>query len=75
MSNENPERVICAQNDAYPISLTVNTTYQVLPDDDAAAYGFLRVIDDSGEDYLYPQSCFRPPEPADEPGRASPATA
>ena len=75
MSNENPERVICAQNDAYPVSLTVNKTYRVLPDDDAAEHGFLRVIDDSGEDYLYPESHFRRPEPADEPGRASPATA
>lgn len=66
MSNENPERVICAQNDAYPVSLTVNIAYRVLPDADAAEYGFLRVIDDSGEDYLYPQSHFRRPETATE---------
>jgi hypothetical protein len=32
--------------------------YQVLPDDDAEEEGYLRVVDESGEDYLYPQSCF-----------------
>jgi hypothetical protein len=32
--------------------------YQVLPDEDAAKDGYLRVIDDSGEDYLYPESYF-----------------
>lgn len=32
--------------------------YQVLPDDEASKEGYLRVIDDSGEDYLYPESYF-----------------
>jgi hypothetical protein len=32
--------------------------YQVLPDEEAEKEGFLRVIDESGDDYLYPQSCF-----------------
>lgn len=32
--------------------------YQVLPDEDAEKEGFLRVIDESGDDYLYPQSYF-----------------
>jgi hypothetical protein len=32
--------------------------YQVIPDEDAAKDGYLRVIDESGEDYLYPQSYF-----------------
>ena len=32
--------------------------YQVLPDDDASQEGYLRVIDESGEDYIYPESCF-----------------
>ncbi len=32
--------------------------YQVLPDDDATQEGYLRVIDESGEDYLYPESHF-----------------
>ena len=32
--------------------------YQSLPDDDAAQEGYLRVLDESGEDYLYPESYF-----------------
>jgi len=32
--------------------------YRVLPDDDAKKEGYLRIIDDSGEDYLYPESYF-----------------
>jgi hypothetical protein len=32
--------------------------YQVLPDDEASKEGYLRVIDESGEDYLYPESYF-----------------
>ena len=34
--------------------------YQILPDDEAAKEGYLRVIDESGEDYLYPESYFIP---------------
>ncbi len=32
--------------------------YQILPDDEALKEGYLRVIDESGEDYLYPESYF-----------------
>ncbi len=32
--------------------------YQILPDEDAASEGYLRVIDESQEDYLYPESYF-----------------
>ncbi len=32
--------------------------YQVLPDDEASKEGYMRVIDESGEDYLYPESYF-----------------
>ena len=34
--------------------------YQVLPDDEASKEGYLRVIDESGEDYLYPSDFFSP---------------
>ena len=34
------------------------TLYVVLPDKEAAKEGLLRVIDDSGDDYLYPKDCF-----------------
>ncbi len=49
---------ICVDNSEYPASLELLKLYQVLPDEDAAADGDLRVIDESGEDYLYPASYF-----------------
>ena len=38
--------------------LTLLKVYQVLADDSAAKDNYLRIIDDSGEDYLYPASHF-----------------
>ena len=52
--------VVCINNENYPASLELHKIYRVLPDDDAAIDGDLRVIDESGEDYLYPTSYFVP---------------
>lgn len=54
--------VICLRNDGYPVSLEPRKVYQVLPDEAALARGFVRVIDESGEDYLYPTEYFVPIE-------------
>ncbi len=51
---------VCINNDGYPASLELHKIYRVLPDEDAAADGDVRVIDESGEDYLYPASYFVP---------------
>jgi hypothetical protein len=51
---------ICIRNDDYPASLEVWKVYRVLPDLRAEEHGMLRVIDESGEDYLYPESYFVP---------------
>lgn len=40
--------------------LRPSTLYRILPDADAKKEGFLRVVDDSGEDYLYPAKHFEP---------------
>ncbi len=50
--------LLCVRNDAYPASLEVRKVYQALPDPAAAAKGFVRVIDESREDYLYPAELF-----------------
>lgn len=50
--------VICIDNSEYPASLETRKIYQVVPDEDAEKIGHIRVIDESGEDYLYPESCF-----------------
>ena len=50
--------VICVRNDGHPASLEVRKIYRALPDPLASAKGFVRVIDESGEDYLYPAQNF-----------------
>ena len=52
--------VICVQNKDYPASLELRKVYQVLADEQASKHGQMRVIDESGEDYLYPQEYFIP---------------
>ena len=49
---------LCLNNEGYPASLEVGKLYRVIPDDDAAAHGYIRVIDESGEDYAYTASRF-----------------
>lgn len=55
-----PRWVICVCNDDYPASLELRKVYRTLPDHDAESDGWLRVIDESEEDYLYPADFFRP---------------
>jgi hypothetical protein len=52
--------VVCLKNKGYEASLERHKIYQVLPDREAAKHKQLRVIDESGEDYLYPQNFFAP---------------
>ena len=49
---------ICVRNDGYPASLERRKIYAVMPDEEAAMHGHIRVVDESGEDYLYPQEFF-----------------
>jgi hypothetical protein len=49
--------VLCIENKDCE-DLEKRKIYQVLPDEEAENEGFIRVIDDSGEDYLYPRSYF-----------------
>ena len=50
--------VVCVKNEGYEASLEKRKIYQVLPDADAHAHHLIRVIDESGEDYLYPVDWF-----------------
>ena len=63
MSNqlpEAPEYAVCIDNSDFPAALELHKIYQVLPDADAAADGDMRIIDESGEDYLYSAERFVP---------------
>jgi hypothetical protein len=51
---------ICINDGGYLDDLKVRTVYQVLPDESAARSNYLRVIDETGEDYLYPANLFVP---------------
>jgi len=60
---------ICVKNKEYPASLEVRKIYEVVPDEKAAKHGMVRIIDESGEDYLYPKDYFvsiEIPEDAEE---------
>ena len=54
--------LICITNEGYRASLERRKVYQEVPDPDAEQAGLVRVIDESGEDYLYPQNFFAPIE-------------
>lgn len=52
------EFAICVDNHDYEVSLEIRKLYEVIADPEVEAHGQIRVIDESGEDYLYPASSF-----------------
>jgi hypothetical protein len=60
MGTASKKFVVCLKNTGYEASLESRKIYQVLTDTDAAKHRQIRVIDESGEDYLYPQNFFAP---------------
>ncbi len=59
MSNrEHPRFVICIRNSGYPASLELRKLYEVVEDPEAEKDDMIRVIDESGEDYLFPTDRF-----------------
>ena len=58
MKRTEPRFVICIKNKDYGASLELRKLYQIVADDAAAKLHQIRVIDESGEDYLYPEEYF-----------------
>lgn len=58
--SSSPQRkfAVCVRNEGYEASLELHKIYQVVSDPQAESEGDLRVIDESGEDYLYPADWF-----------------
>ena len=54
------EFVLCIRNNDYPVSIEKRKVYRVLPDPKANQQNFIRIIDESEEDYLYPIDYFVP---------------
>jgi hypothetical protein len=56
--NGQTEFAVCVDNKGYLAALELRKIYQVLPDQKAAQHKLMRIIDESGEDYLYPERFF-----------------
>ena len=52
--------LVCVANDGYEASLELRKLYRIVPDARAERLGQVRVVDESGEDYLFPESFFAP---------------
>ena len=57
-SKRKPRFAVCVHNEGYEASLERNKIYAIIPDAQAAREGDVRVVDESGEDYLYPADWF-----------------
>jgi hypothetical protein len=53
---------VCINNEGYEASLEMGKLYRVIPDDQAAKHGYIRIVDESGEDYGYSLKRFFPIE-------------
>ena len=60
MQSETPAYVVCVRNEEYTASLELRKIYAVIPDSEAESHGMTRLVDESGEDYLYPRDFFLP---------------
>ncbi len=56
--NGREQFVLCVENESNPESLEILKVYRTLPDAEAQRDKWIRVIDESGEDYLYPKDYF-----------------
>lgn len=52
--------LLCVNNDEYEASLELRKLYEIIPDKEAEKHKQVRIIDESGEDYLYPSDYFAP---------------
>ena len=62
MTKKTTHFVVCINNEGYKASLEVGKLYQVIPDQEATSHGYIRVVDESGEDYGYAAERFFPLE-------------
>jgi hypothetical protein len=61
-SNDQTRFLLCVSAGDYPVSLEARKVYLTLSDPEAEVRGMVRVVDESGEDYLYPHDLFVPVE-------------
>ena len=56
--NSETQYAVCIKNEGYPASLEIRKIYQIIHDVDSAEHQLVRIVDESGEDYLYPADYF-----------------
>lgn len=61
---ESDQFVVCVDNEGYEFDLLLQKRYQVIPDAAGEEVGLVRIVDETGEDYLYPRGIFAAAEPA-----------
>jgi hypothetical protein len=62
-----PRFAVCVCNDGFPAALELHRIYRMLPDAQGERHGLVRIVDESGEAYLYPEEYFIPAELAADP--------
>jgi len=62
VDSEVAQFAVCLNNEGYKASLEVGKLYRVIPDEEAKAHGYIRVVDESGEDYGFASDRFHPVE-------------
>ena len=60
MATKRKQFAVCICNTGYEVSLERRKIYELLPDPEAKKAKHLRIVDESGEDYLYPETYFAP---------------
>ena len=58
MKTETAHFAVCLNNRDYPASLEVGKLYRMIPDEEASVEGYLRIVDESGEDYAFAANRF-----------------
>ena len=58
MKKKTSQFAICLNNEGYEATLEVGKVYRVFPDREAAAHGYIRMVDESGEDYAFDADRF-----------------
>ena len=56
--NSNSRFAVCIKNRGFAASLELRKVYRQIPDAAAESHRLVRVVDESGEDYLFPETCF-----------------
>ena len=67
-----PRFAVCIKNKGYEAALERGKVYRMIPDSEAAKHGYVRIVDESGEDYGYSAAAFHRHRPSEAPCKGAP---